>query len=155
MLLEHAAGFQVQSRIRCVAARKIRLTSDVEKSAPGPRIAAFFDLDRTLIAGFSGLAFSRHLVMSGRLGAGGLARSAAAAAALGTGRGGFSGLIASFARALKGMPESEFEKLGEQVFVGTLAARVFPESRELVRAHLRKKHTIAFVSSALRYQIDP
>ncbi len=132
-----------------------KLTREIDESPAGPRVAAFFDLDRTLIAGFSGIAFTRHLVRSGRLRSAGLGRTALAAARLGTGRGGFSGLIASFAAALAGMREREFEKLGEEIFVGSIAARVFPEARALVRAHLKRKHTVAFVSSALRYQIDP
>ena len=36
-----------------------------------------------------------------------------------------------------------------------LAAAVYPESRALVHAHRRRGHTVAVVSSATRYQIEP
>lgn len=131
------------------------LTAEIERSPKGARVAAFFDLDRTLLWGFSGVELTRYLVRRGKLGPGDLARSGLAAAALGAGRAGFSGLIGAFAGALAGMPESELEALGEEVFAKRTAARVFPESRAIVRAHLRRGHTVAFVSSAMRYQIEP
>lgn len=131
------------------------LTGEIEKSTKGARVAAFLDLDRTLLWGFSGVELTRFLVRRGKLGPGGMARSGLAAAALGAGRAGFSGLIGAFAGALAGMPESELEALGEEVFAKRTAARVFPESRAIVKAHLRRGHTVAFVSSAMRYQIEP
>ena len=45
--------------------------------------------------------------------------------------------------------------LGERALHRALAAAVYPESRALVRAHQRKGHTVAIVSSATRYQIEP
>ena len=131
------------------------LTAEIDAAPRGKRIAAFFDLDRTMLAGFSGVAFTAALVATGRLGPRDLARSGAAAARLGLGRAGFSGLIGAFAQALKGMPEEEFHALGESIFRSWLARSVFPESRSLVRAHQKRGHHVAFVSSALPYQINP
>src|SRR4030095_15300569 len=68
---------------------------------------------------------------------------------------GFSGFVAESVAALKGMPEQELVDLGERLFTEQLAAAVYPESRALVQAHQKKGHTVAVVSSALRYQIEP
>jgi putative phosphoserine phosphatase/1-acylglycerol-3-phosphate O-acyltransferase len=45
--------------------------------------------------------------------------------------------------------------MGRSLFFGWLAGDVFPEARALVRAHKRAGHTVAVVSSATRYQVEP
>lgn len=135
--------------------KRADVTAEVDASPKGKKVAAFFDLDRTLLAGFSGVAFTAALVASGRIKPRDLARSGVAAARLGLGRAGFSGLIAAFARSLKGMPEDEFLAMGDRIFRSWLARSVFPEGRALVAAHQRRGHHVAFVSSALPYQINP
>jgi putative phosphoserine phosphatase/1-acylglycerol-3-phosphate O-acyltransferase len=131
------------------------LTGAIDKGPAGPRIGAFFDLDRTLLAGFSARAFVRELVRSGRIGAAALAQGVAAATQFQLGGIGFSGFVAASVGALKGMAEHELVEMGERLFTDELAAAVYPESRALVHAHQKKGHTVAVVSSALRYQIEP
>jgi putative phosphoserine phosphatase/1-acylglycerol-3-phosphate O-acyltransferase len=53
------------------------------------------------------------------------------------------------------MQESALEEIGERIFVRQLAKTVYPEARALVRAHRERGHTVAIVSSALRYQVEP
>src|SRR5256886_17441700 len=71
------------------------------------------------------------------------------------GRVGFSGLIAATAAWLRDVPEQELEELAERIFARALATAIYPESRALVQAHRRRGHTLAVVSSATRYQIEP
>ncbi len=127
------------------------LTGAIDKGPTGPQIGAFFDLDRTLLAGFSGAAFARELVRSGRIGAAGMLQGLAAIARFQLGGIGFSGFVAGSVAALAGMAEQELVEMGERLFTEQLAAAVYPESRALVHAHQRKGHTVAVVSSALRY----
>ncbi|MGH7786647.1 MAG: HAD-IB family hydrolase [Candidatus Binatia bacterium] len=131
------------------------LTGAIDKGLSGPRIAAFFDLDRTLVAGFSASAFVRELVRTGLVDTMALVQGVAAAARFGLGGVGFSGFITDMVGVLKGMPESDLEAMGERLFSQELAASIYPESRALVHAHQKKGHTVAVVSSALRYQIEP
>jgi len=56
---------------------------------------------------------------------------------------------------LRGTPEQELVETGERLFDSELAALVYPESRALVTAHLRRGHTVAIVSAATRYQVEP
>ncbi len=132
-----------------------KLTGAIDKGSSGPRIGAFFDLDRTLMAGFSAGAFVRELVRTGRITAGDLTQVLLAAARFRLGGKGFSGFVGDIAGVLRGVPESELVQVGERLFTERLAAGVYPESRALVRAHQRKDHTVAVISSALRYQIEP
>ncbi len=121
----------------------------------GPRVGAFFDVDRTLLAGFSAAEFIRDGIVSGRMGAATMWETAAAIAQFQLGQIGFSSFVARTSGALRGMPETEFAAIGERLFRERLAATIYPEARALVQAHLRKGHTVAVVSSATRYQIDP
>ena len=43
------------------------LSSEIDASPAGPRVGAFFDLDRTLVAGFSAVEFVRDDLLRGRM----------------------------------------------------------------------------------------
>lgn len=131
------------------------LTREIDEGPEGPEIGAFFDVDRTLLAGFSAVEFVRDGVLSGRIGPANLLETLLTAARFELGRTGFSGFVTGTSRSLRGMLESDFQAIGERIFRDRLAASVYPESRALVEAHRRKGHTLAVVSSATRYQIDP
>ena len=131
------------------------VTREIAEGPTGPRVAALFDVDGTLIAGFSAVAFLRDRVTSGRMGLGELGEALLASAQFGLGRLGFSGLIAATARWLANVPEQELEELAERIFARDIAAAIYPEAHALVRAHRHMGHTLALVSSATRYQIEP
>jgi len=131
------------------------LIAEIERGPSGRHVAAFFDLDRTLLAGFSATAFIRDDMMTGRMSVRELAETLVAATRFQLGALGFSGFIASTVARMAGRSETEFEADAERVFRERLAGDIYPESRALVRAHLRKQHTVAVVSSATRYQIEP
>jgi putative phosphoserine phosphatase/1-acylglycerol-3-phosphate O-acyltransferase len=133
----------------------VELTREIVESPSGAQIGAFFDVDRTLVAGFSVVEFIRDAISSGRMGAVDLLGTVTAIAQFQFGQVGFSGFVAGTSAGLKGVSEAEFAAVAERVFQDRLAANVYPESRALVRAHLRKGHTVAVVSSATAYQIAP
>ncbi len=118
-------------------------------------MGAFFDLDRTLVAGFSVFAFMIDGILTGRIGPASLALGTVAGLRFQLGQVPFATLIDDAAGLLRGEPESTFEELGERIFEERLASEVYPEARALVHAHRRKGHTLAIVSSATRYQIEP
>jgi putative phosphoserine phosphatase/1-acylglycerol-3-phosphate O-acyltransferase len=131
------------------------LTQEIERGPGGPRVGAFFDLDGTLIAGFSATAFWRDRLLSGQLSLGDVFDSAATGIAFQRGRVGFSGLLTALASLLRGTPEKEMEETGERLFLQEFAALIYPESRALVEAHLLRGHTVVIVSAATRYQVEP
>jgi putative phosphoserine phosphatase / 1-acylglycerol-3-phosphate O-acyltransferase len=132
-----------------------KLTREIREGASGPKIAAFFDVDRTLLAGFSAVSFMRERITSGRVGPTELAQSLLGTLSFVLGRTGFSGFVAAHTQAYRGLPEASLHELGQEVFEKHLATQIFPESRALVRAHRDRGHTIAIVSSATPYQVDP
>ena len=131
------------------------LVREVREGPKGPKVGAFFDLDRSLLAGFSAFAFLRERVVEGRVSPRELWDSTLGALSYSLGRTGFSGMLSASTAAYRGVSESVFEEIGETVFEKHLAGRVFPESRALVRAHRERGHTLAIVSSATRYQAEP
>jgi len=135
--------------------RHANLTQEIRRGPAGAKVAAFFDVDRTLLAGFSAAAFVREQLFSGRMSAAALAEMTLGALGFALGRQGFSAFVTSATASYRGMPESALVEIGEKIFTRELAASVYPEARALVRAHRERGHTVAIVSSALRYQVEP
>ncbi len=131
------------------------LTREVRRGTRGPKVGAFFDVDRTLLAGFSSVIFMRQQLLSGRLAPRDLWHALSATASFGLGRIGFSGFVTGAMGMLRGVSESALDALGEQIFEDQLAREVYPEARALVLAHRRMGHTLAVVSSATRFQVEP
>ena len=132
-----------------------KLTREIRESQQGPKIGAFFDVDRTLLAGFSAVSFLRERISRGRVGPTELAQGLLGTLSFMLGRTGFSGFVAAHTQAYRGLPEASLHELGQEVFEKHLATEIFPESRALVKAHRDAGHTVAIVSSATPYQVDP
>lgn len=114
---------------------------------------AFFDLDRTLIDGYSVLPFVAEGLVSGLLKPTRLLKRAQAV--LEAGDGGLGELVEEFLLALEGLPEADLDALGERVFRRHLSGRVHTEAHELVRAHRARGHRVVIVTSATRFQAAP
>jgi putative phosphoserine phosphatase/1-acylglycerol-3-phosphate O-acyltransferase len=133
----------------------VRLTEEIRKGPSGPKVGAFFDLDQTLLAGFSAPAFFRERFVSGRMAPREIAEGLLGTLSFALGRTGFSGMMSAATAAYRGLAESVLEELGEEVFRKHLATQIYPESRALVSAHQAMGHTVSIVSSATRYQAAP
>ncbi len=125
------------------------------ESESGPHIGAFFDLDRTLIKGFSAKEFFQTRLLSGRITTREIVAQFAGVLVYAMGNGNFAGLAAVGAQGVKGVKESVFLEVGEEVYREHLADAIYPESRALVAAHMAKGHTVAIISAATPYQVTP
>ncbi len=131
------------------------ITEDILKGESGAHIGAFFDLDRTLIKGFSAKEFFQSRVLSGKMTRQEIISQFAGVIVFARGKGNFAGLAAVSAKGVRGVDEKVFIEVGEEVYHKHLAETIFPESRALVSAHMAKGHTVAIVSAATPYQVDP
>jgi len=131
-----------------------KLLQDVDAAPDGPGTGAIFDFDGTVIAGYSATAFLGAQLRRGDLSATDLAALTNALSRFGMGTLGFSGLMAMTAQFLRDIPEAEYIALGEDLYRQKIARLVYPETRQLIRAHQRKGHTVAIISSATRYQVQ-
>lgn len=129
--------------------------SEIEAGPRGPRVAAIFDFDGTLIPGYSELAFVRQRLRDGELGLAEIGRAAQMVLELATGRADKRELIARGLREWKGRKVAAMERLGRQVFAAAIEPEIFPEMRAIVEAHRRMGHTLLVASSATHFQVGP
>ena len=138
--------------------RELRLpgsVAEVMASPPGPRVGAFFDLDGTLVAGFTAVILTRERFRHRDMGIGELLGMMAAGLNHQLGRLEFEDLITKAAQALRGRALSDLQQIGDRLFVDKIEKRIYPEMRELVQAHLDRGHTVVLSSSALTIQVEP
>ena len=81
------------------------VTHDIEQLPEGPRIGAFFDFDGTLIAGFSATVFLKEQIRRGDLSPYQLVELLSAISQFSLGSMGFSGLMTSAAKFMRGVRE--------------------------------------------------
>jgi putative phosphoserine phosphatase / 1-acylglycerol-3-phosphate O-acyltransferase len=129
--------------------------AEIEASPEGPEVGAFFDLDGTLVAGFTGVIMTRDRLRRGQMGVGEFIGMVQAGLNHQLGRSEFEDLIGKGARMLHGNSLSDLDELGERLFVQHIQSRIYPEMRAMVRAHMARGHTVVLSSSALTVQVDP
>ncbi|HKI40102.1 MAG TPA: HAD-IB family hydrolase/lysophospholipid acyltransferase family protein, partial [Mycobacterium sp.] len=129
--------------------------AEIMASPPGPGIGAFFDLDGTLVAGFTAVILTQERLLRRDMGVGELLGMVQAGLSHTLGRIEFEDLIAKAAAALAGRLIDDLEEIGERLFVQRIESRIYPEMRELVRAHVARGHTVVLSSSALTIQVNP
>ena len=138
--------------------RDLRLpgsVAEVKASPRGPHIGAFFDLDGTLVAGFTGVILTQEQFLSRQLGVADFFGMIQAGLNHKLGRREFENLITAASKVMRGRPLSDLDQLGERLFRQKIESRIYPEMRELVRAHLERGHTVCLSSSALTIQVEP
>ncbi|QJB68047.1 HAD-IB family hydrolase [Parasphingorhabdus halotolerans] len=128
---------------------------DVLNAPEGPHIAALFDFDGTIIAGYSATAILKEKIKRREMTAEEVVETANVMAQYAMGNMGFSGLMTGAAKFMKGVTEDSYFEFGEELYEKHIARKVYPEARDLIEAHRAKGHTIAIISSATIYQIEP
>jgi len=140
------------------SAWQIRLpgsVGEINASPEGPHVGAFFDLDGTLVAGYTVAAVTKDRLRRREVGPGEFLHMMQLALAYQLGRSQFETVIEGAVRAAKGRLAEDVEEVGERVFQQSVADLIYPEMRELVRAHQRRGHTVVLSSSALTMQAEP
>ena len=98
---------------------KLRLpgtVAEVMASPPGPHIGAFFDLDGTLVAGFTGVILTQEQFLARQMGIGDFIAMIQAGLNHQLGRAEFEDLIGTAARAMRGRSLSDLDEMGERLF---------------------------------------
>lgn len=129
--------------------------AEIGASPPGPGIGAFFDLDGTLVDGFTAAVHVGDRIRRRQAGIGELVGVFEAALRYRFGRLEFERLIVRAAGYLHGESLAELEALGERLFIERVAARLYAHMHEIVRAHQDRGHTVVLSSSALSMQALP
>ena len=135
-------------------ASRRELTRSIDRGTSGPKIGAFFDVDRTLLAGFSAAAFLRDKMATEGIDFAKTLSSIGGAVRFSLNQTSFPTFLEESSGDLVGLSERELSEVGERVFNQRLVTEIYPESRALVEAHQRRGHTVAIISSATHFQID-
>ena len=131
------------------------VVAEVLELPDGPQIGAFFDFDGTVISGYSVTAFIKEQIKRGHMSPRELVELLSAMASFGLGDVGFSAMMVAASQFLRGIREDSYANFGEELFESNIARLIYPESRALIEAHLKKGHTVAIISSATPYQVRP
>ena len=137
------------------AARIPGSVAEVNGSPEGPEIAAFFDLDGTIVAGFTVTVHTKDKIRNGEFGVVEIAQILATAYQFQMGRTSFQEMAEAGLATLKGRPLAELEEQSEKLFLRKIADLIYPETRALIQAHLDRGHRVVLCSSATSIQVEP
>lgn len=129
--------------------------SEIASGPAGPRIGAFFDLDGTLVSGFTATAHAGHRIRRRQARIGEVLGVVEASVRYRWGRMEFERLITRAAGYLRGESLNQLDELGEELFRLHIESRVYAAMRDVVRAHQDRGHTVALSSSALTIHAEP
>ena len=121
----------------------------------GPEVGAFFDLDGTLVAGFTATAHASERLRTGKARIGEVLGVVEASVRYKLGRMQFERLLVRAATYLRDESLSELTEVAERVYTQHVEQKVYPLMREIVGAHQARGHTVVLSSSALTIHAEP
>ncbi|GJF16100.1 hypothetical protein NGTWS1803_01860 [Mycolicibacterium cyprinidarum] len=137
------------------AADRVDPVRQIEASPPGPEVGAFFDLDGTLVDGFTAVAHAGDRIRRRQASLGEIMGVIEASMRYRLRRMHFERLLVRAAGYLRGESLEELDEVGERLFGERVQSRVFPAMRQVVAAHQRRGHTVVLSSSALTIHAEP
>src|SRR5258707_9458087 len=118
-------------------AKDLRLPGSVAEilaSPEGPKVGAFFDLDGTLVAGFTAVILTQERLRRRDMGVGELLGMVQAGLNHTLGRIEFEDLIGKASSALAGRLIDDMEEIGERLFAPRSESRLYPGMPQLLPA---------------------
>ena len=130
------------------------LIEQIENSPGGPEIGAFFDFDGTLIDGYSAAAFFKYRLRRGEISVSEVVKTVREGINVERRGHDVSEMMRVGIQGQAGREADEMDAWARNVFSKKIAGMIYPDSRLLIEAHLRKGHTVVVASSATRPQIQ-
>ncbi|MFT6098497.1 MAG: putative phosphoserine phosphatase/1-acylglycerol-3-phosphate O-acyltransferase [Arenicella sp.] len=132
-----------------------KVTKEVDALPDGPQVGAFFDFDGTVIYGYSATTYLREQIKRGDVSPRQLLELTKTMTQFGMGNMGFSAMMTIASQYLRGISEEDYLEFAEKLYTKHIAKLIYPETRALIEAHLKKGHTVALVTAATPYQVMP
>jgi len=129
--------------------------TEITAGPTGGEVGAFFDLDGTLVDGFTAAVHLGHRLRNRQARIGELTGTLEAALRYRFGRMKFEHLLLRAGGYLRGEVLGELEDLGEFLFARHIESRVYAEMRRIVQAHQDAGHTLVMSSSAMTMHAAP
>ena len=127
----------------------------IKASPKGRSVIAFFDLDGTFINGFTAAHLSKDRLKTKDIGLDEVREMISVGLNAAVGKAGFDEMMGVGAAAWKGRFDEDLQEMADRVFEKSVLKLIYPEMREILRAHKEHGHTIVLSSSATAYQVDP
>jgi len=122
---------------------------------PAPRVGAFFDMDKTLIAENSGSLYMRYRYQRGEISGLELLKGIGAYLQYKLGILDIRNWTKTMMVQFRGQSEAELEVEAKAWFEELVAQTIYPEAEELVRKHEADGHVVAIVSGATKFVVRP
>ena len=122
---------------------------------PSPRVGAFFDMDKTLIAENSGSLYMRYRYQRGEISGLELLKGVGAYLQYKLGILDIRNWTKTMMVQFRGQSEAELEAEAKAWFEELVAQTIYPEAEELVRKHEADGHVVAIVSGATKFVVRP
>jgi putative phosphoserine phosphatase / 1-acylglycerol-3-phosphate O-acyltransferase len=120
-----------------------------------PRIGAFFDMDKTLIAENSGSLYMKTRYQRGEISGIDLLKGLGAYLQYKLGVLDIRNWTKNMMLQFRGESEAELEAWSREWFEEVVADTIYPEARERVEDHLSQGHVVAIVSGASKFVVRP
>jgi HAD superfamily hydrolase (TIGR01490 family) len=120
-----------------------------------PKVGAFFDMDKTLIAENSGSLYMQYRYQRGEIGGVDLLKGIGAYLQYKNGILDIRNWTKNMMVQFRGQDEAELEAEARSWFEEMVAPTVYPEAVEAVRKHEAQGHVVAIVSGATRFVVQP
>jgi len=120
-----------------------------------PKVGAFFDMDKTLIAENSGSLYMQYRYQRGEIGGMDLLKGIGAYLQYKVGILDIRNWTKQMMVQFRGQEEAELEAEASRWFWEMVAPTVYPEAIEAVRKHEAEGHVVAIVSGATRFVVQP
>lgn len=125
------------------------------QSRPLPRVAAFFDMDKTLIAENSASLFVRYRYQRGEISGVDLLKGLGAYLQYKLGVLDIRNWTQNTMLQFRGRGEDELEAEANRWFDEMVAETIYPEAEALVREHESAGHMVVIVSGATKFVVRP
>ncbi|MFT5444094.1 MAG: HAD superfamily hydrolase (TIGR01490 family) [Myxococcota bacterium] len=119
------------------------------------QVAAFFDMDKTIIAENSGSIFFRESWERGETTVWDIAKGASAYLQYKFGALDVTAWTSEMLKGLDGQSEAFMAEEGRVIFQKRMRATIYPEAERLIREHQEKGHVVAIVSGSIRCLVEP
>lgn len=130
------------------------ITQSIDHLPDGPETAAIFDFDGTIIAGYSAFILIKEQLKKRQLSLTDLYKILTALTNYKLQLCDFTELLSVGSEVIQGKSEEDYLAFCKSLYEKHIARQIYPEARALIRAHLKKGHTVSIISSAPIYQVQ-
>ena len=125
------------------------------RSRSRPRVGAFFDMDKTLIAENSGSLYMKHRYEEGEIGGWELAKGIGAYLQYKVGLLDIRAWTRDMMLQFRGESEQKLAMQAREWLHESVVKTIYPEAQEVVRKHQEQGHVVAIVSGATKFVVAP